>query len=94
MKRMLFVALCLGSLVLLVSPSARPDSLNWAGGYDTTYVLCCGRDLGNVPFCRNMRRAECDTYGGRSVLDCAQCREAPEYTTGTGGGETSVPLPE
>lgn len=90
MRRALFVMFCLVLFAGLVSETSRSDSLHWAGGYDTTYVLCCGRDLENVPFCRNMRRADCDTYGGRSVLDCSQCREPPEYTAKDSGDEVSI----
>ncbi len=80
MKRvalLLSMLTCFTFAVTSVAPGQAPQS---GLGYDMTYVLCCGKYLNGKPFCTNMMHAECDTYNGRVIHDCSQCREAPAYT--------------
>jgi hypothetical protein len=74
---LLSVPICLVFAGTSLALSQTPQS---GLGYDMTYVLCCGKDLNGKPFCRNMMHAECDTYNGKVIRDCAECREAPAYT--------------
>ena len=60
-----------------IGPAQTPHLL---GGYDTTWVLCCGQDIDGKHFCTNMMREDCQANGGREVSRCEECPEAPKYT--------------
>ena len=75
------VLVALGALALLSVSSAQTVHTNdseslFPAFYDASFVLCCGTDLDDKPFCENLMRSDCDTYNGRSVEDCSQCRGA------------------
>lgn len=83
MKRMSLLIGILGMVSILFaahSLSQTPYFGAAAGGYDTNYILCCGKDLDGKPFCTNMMRDDCETYSGRAVTSCSECLEAPDYT--------------
>ncbi|MDQ7785859.1 MAG: hypothetical protein RDU20_23460 [Desulfomonilaceae bacterium] len=82
MKRCALLLLVSTCFALAAAPVATSLTPQFGIGYDTTYVLCCGKYLNGKPFCTNMMHAECDTYNGKVVYDCSQCREAPAYTVG------------
>ena len=85
-KTVLLVAL--GALALLSTSSAQTVHTSetvdlFPAFYDNSYVLCCGTDLDDKPFCENLTRSDCDTYSGRSVQDCSQCRGATSPSLNT-----------
>ena len=83
MKRMSLLIVVLGTVSILFaahSLSQTPYFGGGPGGYDTNYILCCGKDLNGRPFCTNMMRDDCFTYSGRQVASCSECLEAPDYT--------------
>jgi len=66
--------------VLLQGSTGPAQTPHTVGGYDTTWVLCCGQDIDGKYFCTNRMREECQGIGGKEVASCEKCRKAREYT--------------
>ena len=98
-KRAFFIAVFIGAAAVSCLCAAADDTPDAAPGapyiYDATYILCCGTELTGEPFCTNLARSDCETYNGRSVQDCSQCKGVEMQRLGRrtprGGGMKSTP---